>query len=360
MLFYKIHSMIKYSIGIDISKSDFHASFSTIDEKQYVKVIRSGTFKNSKIGFGALEKCIKTTCCTAGVPVCFTMEATGVYYENCALFLFGKGYSVSVVLPNKSKKYIAALGIKTKNDKVDAKALSRMGAEQALETWVPMGEFFYHLRSLTRHNQSLKEMRTAFNNQVEAAENCMYVDKVSIRSLGKLIKTLDIQIEENTEAIITHVNSNKPIAKKIENITAIKGVGILTVAVILGETNGFELFKNIAQLVSYSGYDVVENQSGSHTGKTKISKKGNSRIRRALHMPSLCLVTHDVKVFKNLYERTVDKHGIKMKSYVAVQKKLLGIIYTLWKKNEKFDENYVADKTTKEEEVVHSSRNSFA
>lgn len=134
------------------------------------------------------------------------------------------------------------------------------------------GEFFYHLRSLSRHNQSLKEMWTTFNNQVEATENCMYVDKVSIRSLGKLIKTLDIQIQENTEAITTHVNSNEPIAKKIENITAIKGVGILTVAVILGETNGFELFKSIAQLVSYSGYDVVENQSGSHTGKTKISK----------------------------------------------------------------------------------------
>ena len=352
--------MIKYSIGIDISKSDFHASFSTIDEKQYVKVIRSGTFKNNKIGFEAFEKCIKATCSAPGVPVSFTMEATGVYYENCALFLFSKGYSVSVVLPNKSKKYIAALGIKTKNDKVDARALSRMGAEQALEIWQPMGEFFYHLRSLTRHNQSLKEMRTAFSNQVEAAENCMYVDKVSIRSLGKLIKVLETQIEENTEAITTHINSNESVAKKIENITAIKGVGVLTVAVILAETNGFELFKNIAQLVSYSGYDVVENQSGSHTGKTKISKKGNSRIRRALHMPSLCLVTHEVKIFKDLYERTVDKHGIKMKSYVAIQKKLLGVIYTLWKKNEKFDENYVSKNTTKEEKVEHSSRNSFA
>lgn len=352
--------MTKYSIGIDISKSDFHACFSTIDEKQYVKVIRSGTFSNSKIGFAAFEKCIKATCSAVGIAVSIVMEATGVYYENCALFLFGKGYSVSVVLPNKSKKYIAALGIKTKNDKVDARALSRMGAEQALELWEPMGEFFYHLRSMTRHNQSLKEMHTAVNNQVEAIENCMYVDKPTLRSLGKLIKTLETQIEESMDAIKTHLKSNEEVTKKIENITAIKGVGLLTVAVILAETNGFVLFKNIAQLVSYSGYDVVENQSGSHTGKTKISKKGNSRIRRALHMPSLCLVTHKVKIFKDLYERTFENHGIKMKSYVAIQKKLLCIIYTLWKKNEKFDENYEANKTTKEEEVVHSSRNSFA
>ena len=73
----------------------------------------------------------------------------------------------------------------------------------------------------------------------------MYVDKVSIRSLSKLIKTLEIQIDENTEAITTHLNANGSIAKKVENTTAVKSVGIASVAVILGETNGFGLFKNI-------------------------------------------------------------------------------------------------------------------
>ena len=338
--------MIKYSVGIDISKNDFHACLSSIDEAQHVKVIRSGKFKNIKTGFIELSQWINSSCCNKEVPVSILVEATGIYYENCALFLFNKGYHVSVILPNKSKKYIGALGLKTKNDKVDAKALSRMGAEQALDPWQPLGEYFYKLRSLTRHNQSLKEMRTSVANQLEAAELCMFVDKETIKSLSKLIKTLDNQIEDNTKAISAHINSNPEIAQKVANITVMKGVGELTVAVMLAETNGFELFKNIGQLVSYAGYDVIENQSGSHIGRTKISKKGNSRIRRALHLPALCVVKHDIKIFKDLYERTVDRHGIKMKSYVAVQKKLLSIIYTLWKKNERFDENYQFNNTT--------------
>jgi len=39
-------------------------------------------------------------------------------------------------------------------------------------------------------------------------------------------------------------------------------------------------FKNQRQLVSFAGYDVIENSSGKHRGKTKISKKGNAHIRR--------------------------------------------------------------------------------
>ena len=352
--------MIKYSVGIDISKNDFHACLSSIDSGQHVKVIRSGKFKNNKTGFTELTQWITSSCSNKDVPVSILMEATGIYYENCALFLFSKGFKVSVVLPNKSKKYIAALGLKTKNDKVDAKALSRMGAEQALDRWQPMGEYFYTLRSHTRHNQSLKEMRTSISNQLEAAELCMFIDKRTIRSLSKLIKTLDTQIKDNTKAISAHINSNAEVAQKVSNVTVIKGVGELTVAVMLAETNGFELFKSIAQLVSYAGYDVIENQSGRHVGKTKISKKGNSRIRRALHLPALCVVKNNEKIFKDLYERTVDKHGIKMKSYVAVQKKLLSIIYTLWKKKERFEEDYQCRNITRDVEAVHSSRHSFA
>ncbi|NCX95061.1 MAG: IS110 family transposase [Chitinophagia bacterium] len=129
-----------------------------------------------------------------------------------------------------------------------------------------------------------------------------------------------------------HIDSDEDVAKRIDNICQIKGVGLQTVAVLITETNGFALFKNYSQLVSYAGYDVVENQSGNHVGKTKISKKGNSRIRRALHLPAFNVVRYKQKPFIDLFERTLAKHQIKMKSYVSVQKKLLVLVYTLWKK----------------------------
>ena len=75
---------------------------------------------------------------------------------------------------------------------------------------------------------------------------------------------------------------------------------MITIATVLAETNGFEMFSNHRQLTSYSGYDVVENQSGKRMGKTKISKKGNSHIRRILHMAALNVVAYGEPVFVNL------------------------------------------------------------
>jgi transposase len=348
--------MSKYSVGIDISKDDFHVCASLIDDTQHVKVIRSGTFTNKRAGFQELTKWIQVTCKEKDIPVVVVMEATGVYYENCALYLFSQNWQVAVILPNKAKKYIAAIGMKTKNDKADAKGLSRMGAEQALELWEPLAEFYYHLRGLTRNYEAIQQLITAQKNQLEAAQHGMYPNKLIIQSHKKMIQLLETQLATMRTAITEHIASDSIIAKKVKDVAAIKGVGELTVAVLIAETNGFYLFKNSPQLVSYAGYDVVENQSGKRVGKTKISKKGNGHIRRALHMPALNVVRFHVLVFKNLYVRTVEKHKIKMKSYVAVQKKLLTTIYALWKRGEKFDPKYGQHDTTREMEAEYASQ----
>ena len=125
---------------------------------------------------------------------------------------------------------------------------------------------------------------------------------------------------------------------------------MLTIAVVLAETNGFALFKNYTQLLSYAGLDVVERESGTSSGKIEISKKGNGHLRRATFMPAFSAVRHKEKLLLDLFNRTYARHGIKMKSYVAVQKKLLVLIYHIWKKNEKFDPNYTLTKALLQEE----------
>ncbi len=53
-------------------------------------------------------------------------------------------------------------------------------------------------------------------------------------------------------------------------------------------------------------------------------------------MPAFNVVRYESGDFKNFFERILSKHNQKMKAYVAVQKKLLVLIYTLWKKDEAF------------------------
>ena len=332
--------ILKYSVGLDVGSKQVHACISTIDHNQEVKVKSTCSIDNSRKGFLFLKRWITKHSEEKSIPLVICIEATGVYHENLSYYLVDEGFNLSIVLPNKAKKYLQAIGIKSKNDKIHAIGLAQMGAEQNLKLWQKPSEAYLSLRALTRQYQDVQESITSEKNKLHAIEHGANSNKVVLNQHKGIIKFLEKQKKELEKAISAAVKSNDEIRSKVDNIIVIRGLSILSIATIIAETNGFDLFNNYKQLVSYAGYDVVENQSGAHRGKTKISKKGNSRIRRILHMPALIAMQTEGSIFQDLYQRVYDRTGIKMKGIVAVQKKLLVIIYALWKKNEAFDSNY--------------------
>lgn len=138
-------SLLKQSVALDVSKDQLDICFSVIDTAQKVKVKATRKFANTPTGFIELTNWVKKHA-DPSIPLVFTMEATGVYYEQIAWYLFTQKQSVSVVLPNKARQYAKSLGLKSKNDKIDSIGLARMGAEQNLSLWQPMSKLFYQLR----------------------------------------------------------------------------------------------------------------------------------------------------------------------------------------------------------------------
>lgn len=325
----------KYSVGLDVSKDIIQAVLIAMNIELNVIIKASHTFRNKVEGFKELLQWVKNHC-KQNIPVHFTMEATGVYYESLAWHLHQHQCAVAVVLPNKAKSYIRSIGYKTKNDKIDAKGLAQLGAEQRLRMWEPLSPGIAKLRSLTRQHESLAILRTASINQLHAFEHSHYASREVIQQLKKMIRFYDQQLVLIEKIIGQTVKDDALMNERFTNICRIKGISTLSLATIVAETNGFALMHNKRQLTSYAGYDVIENQSGTHVGRTKISKKGNYRIRRILHMPALVVVRRQGGVFKQLYQRVFERTGIKMKGYVAVQRKLLQLIYHLWKTNQPF------------------------
>lgn len=332
--------IVKYSLGLDVSSKDIKACLATIDHEQHVKVKSSKTIANTQKGMHELLAWIKKWYSQSEAPLSVCMEATGVYHENCAYFLHDKGFSVSIVLPNKAKKYIQAIGIKSKNDSIDAKGLAQMGAEQKLEVWEPMGGFYYELRVLTRQHQSLKESLSAEQSRLHAANAASQQVSFEIKQIKSLISFLEKQIDKLEVEIKRLMDSDETLKKKFKKVMKLYGISYISSATIIAETGGFVLFKNYKQVVSYAGYDIVENQSGKRVGKTKISKKGNSRIRRMLYMPSLTAKKQKGSIFEQLFQRVYDRTGIRMKGVVAVQKKLLLMIYYIWTKDIDYNPNF--------------------
>ena len=344
-------SFLRYCVGLDISKDTLQVCLSVIDQTGRVSIKATTKVVNKPAGFSALVNWVARHR-KLDLPLTYLMESTGVYHEAVAWYLHQQDQPVSILLPNKAKYYLKSLGYKSKNDKIDAQGLSRMGLEQQLPVWKPLSKNLYALRLLTRQHQRLQELKTQSTNQQHALGHSAFENDFIAKQLTKLVTVYDQQLAALSAAIAQLIDEDPILKPRIEGLVKIKGLVLLSVAVLVAETNGFEGFTNQRHLVSYAGYDVVENQSGNHSGKTRISKKGNSRLRRILHMPAFNAVRFNEPTCKALYDRVYERTGIKMKAYVAVQKRLLLMAYALWRHGVKYDPEYLANQASKDKKIV--------
>jgi transposase len=328
--------ILKQSVGLDVSKDTIAACFSQQEIGNPFQILSSRMFASNAAGFKDLHQWIVRQH-VKPVELHLLMEATGVYYEELAYFLHGKSYRVSVLLPNMTSAYCKSLGYKTKNDKVDAKKLAQMSLERLLPKWTPPNDTMLTIKRLCRERAELINESIAFKNRLHAKTHSHAPVKSSLKRAGLALKFLDKQIAEIEKEVESVVAADPDIKQRMDNVLTIPGIALITAATVVSEANGFALFKNKAQLISFSGYDVVENKSGtSLDSPTKISKKGNYRIRKALYFSALVTVKYAPQM-KELYDRVFGETKIKMKAYVAIQRKLLVLVYTLYKNNEPFD-----------------------
>lgn len=331
--------MFQQNLGIDVAGKTLQVCLKVHRDDGSVKIRGSRKFTNTPKGFEQLIRWLDKKQ-LADAPMRVTMEATGVYYEALAYHLHGHGCQVHVLLPNRIKGYFKFLNLKSKTDQLEAEALAELGIQQKLPTWQPASAQMYSLKGFCRERNTLIDQKTMIMNRLHAEQACQSPDRRTLKRLRQQIRLLEKQIKEVEQDLKQMLEQEEQLQQKVKQICQIKGLGWISVLTIIAETNGFQLVTHKSQLVSYAGYDVVERQSGSSVkGKTRISKKGNRHIRRTLHFPALSVVKYQDE-FKQLYLRVFDRTKIKMKGYVAVQRKLLVLIYTLYKKNEAYDPNY--------------------
>lgn len=337
---------LKQVIGIDVAQSELVVCLGQLHGDLSIELCGSRTFSNSLKGFTLMIEWIEKK----GVNGRFVMEATGVYHESLAYFLVESGYRVSIILPNKISNYFRTLEIKTINDYTAAEAITRFGLERNLNDWQPPKDIFKNLRQLTRERDQIIETRSMVKNHLHADKSEARPHQPTLRRTKQHIDFLDKQEKQIMEELDVLVKQDPEMQRLIILICSIKGVGMLTAATVLAETNGFDLIRNKRQLVSYAGLDVKEKQSGTSVkGKPRITKKGNRYLRKAMHFPALAAIRNDER-YKAIYARLISKHGIKMKAAVAVQRKLLELIYTIFKTQKPYDKNYL--QKTREQQIV--------
>jgi transposase len=331
--------ILKQVVAADVDQKNLVVSLGRLNEDLSTEIYAHKVFANDQKGFTNLVNWVDKLM-VRDMAVHFVMEATGVYHESFAYFLDLKGELVSVVLSNVTSNYRRTLELKTITDKTSSEVIARLALSRNLLIWHRPDAVLKKLKQLTRERDQLVGERVLIKNQLHAEKAEAEPHQATLSRMNKRITLLDKQEKEIQSEIQQIIVSHPGLKEEISLICSIPGVGTLTAVTVLAETNGFELIRNKRQLTSYAGLDVKDKQSGSSVkGKSKISKRGNRYLRKALHMPALAAIRSDER-YKNVFARLVAKHGIKMKAAVAVQRKLLELMYTIHKTKTPYRQDY--------------------
>lgn len=134
----------------------------------------------------------------------------------------------------------------------------------------------------------------------------------------------------------------KEVAQVLESISfankliGIKGLPLITLGGILGETGDLSKFAHGNSLLRHAGLNLAEASSGKWKGQIVISKRGRSRLRRYLFLATMSLVANNPE-FKELHAHNVKvKKMKKMKSIMKLIGKFARMIVGITRRNEAY------------------------
>jgi transposase len=117
------------------------------------------------------------------------------------------------------------------------------------------------------------------------------------------------------------------------------GVGTIISAAFLGEVGDISRFSNWKQVRSLAGLNLVENSSGKHKGKTKVSKRGRPYLRHMLYLAGECGCRCNPEM-RAFYRYLRDRKNNPLnghQAFVATGLKIMRILFHLAKTGECYD-----------------------
>lgn len=388
-----------YLIGIDISKFK-HDCFIATETGLVIK--DSFSFDNNQEGFKKFLNVLLSLDQTQEIRI--GLEATGHYGTNLKLFLHENNFSFIEFNPVLSERYRQVSSLrKTKNDKIDAKLISKMLLSYDYKTNSSISYHILKLKSLTRFRKRLVKNRTVFKERLinildiafpEYSKHFTQVwGKVSFYILKNYPTAKDIA-NINVEEVMTTIHSLSKghysmiklmklieTAKtsigfkndyhvlelqltinmieqldssidKIENeiieimnqynfkTATIPGIGIISAASIVSEFEDFSKFQNPNQLLSFAGLEPAIYQSGTQQTYGHMVKRGSSYLRETI-MNIIPYVMAYNSVFYEYYRKKKNEGKHHRVALTHLAKKLIRIIYHLETNNISFDSSKI-------------------
>jgi transposase len=305
-------------IGIDVSKDKFDVFCLAGEEHRQ--------FTNDNNGLDDFQGWIAEK-----EILLIVFEASGIYHRQLEASLAAAAVRYVKVNPWQARRFAEATGRVAKTDKVDAEVLARMGAVLQLQPQAPKAEYLNVLREMTTARRGLIKDRVTVKTRLQTTTQALLK-----RHLKERLIQVEKHLKQLDQAIMEMIAQDDELLARLEILTSIPGISDITAFSMLIEMPELGSMSG-KQAACLAGLAPISRQSGRWQGKERI-RGGRPFLRRAMYMPALCTIRHDL-THKAKYQQLIKAGKPAKVALTAIMRKLVTIANALLRDGRKWSEN---------------------
>lgn len=302
------------TLGIDVSKDQL--------------VARNWADPDTVMTLNNDPKTIRTWLRSFQGPVRIALEPTSTYHLVCVDEALKLGFEVYLVGPRQLAHYREAVDVRNKTDPDDAFLLARYLAHESdhLRVYTPRSRQEQQLWALLKRRGGLVQTRQQLQQSLDGV-------KVAAKSLFRELARVIERLEQRLKALIRALGW----WADYQRCLSIPGIGPVNAIALTAAYHRGE-FANADAFIAFLGLDVRIRESGTFKGKRKLTKKGESELRRLLYCAARPARSHSR--FETFYQHQLDKGLSKTAANVILARKLARIAFSLICHQQNFEKSY--------------------
>lgn len=261
-------------------------------------------------------------------PARIAVEATNTFHLDLVEEAYAQGHTVYVVDGYRLNRYRESVGGRAKTDAKDAELLLRYLEREGrdLRPWTPPPAGYALLQRLLHRRAAVVQARVSLTQSLAGLPEL----KTATRDLLQRLSRLDQLIQK----LIGQASRQTGLAVEITRCQAIEGIGPMTATAL---ANAFRrgAFRSSDAFIAFLGLDVRVRESGTYRGKRRLTKQGDSEIRRLLF--NAAMAARRFPRWQPTYARYVQRGLKPIQALVILARKLARVAFALMRNQSNYE-----------------------
>lgn len=298
-------------VGVDISKAKLAISLPSDED-----LVINNTLAAIKKWLSGFSK-----------PIELAMEATGIYHLTLAQEAFRRGHTVYLINGYRLNRYRDSVGVRAKTDQNDARLLRRyLEREQdQLMPWKPAPPEQMRLQALLKRRACVVSARVKLEQSLADIPEL----KSTNAMLKRTLESAEKQIMKKLVALVKEAGWDQD----MKRCQCIEGIGPVT-SVALTSIYHRGRFRSSDAFIAYLGMDVRVRDSGKTKGKRKLTKQGDSEVRRLLYLAAMHAKRKTP--WQAFYQRYIDRGFAPVQVLTILARKLARVAFALMRNQSEY------------------------